>query len=51
LGREAERSLNGYIGYVRRQEQGRADYGSHLPANAPDLPYPDFIPPAEPFLA
>ena len=43
LGRETERALNGYIGYVRRQQQGQAEYGSQLP--------PDYIPPADPFLS
>ena len=28
LGREAEQTLNGYIGYVRKQQQGRSEYGT-----------------------
>ncbi len=48
LGRETERALNGYIAYVRRQEQGRSEYGSQLP---PDYPTPDYIPPDDPFPA
>ena len=30
LSREAERALNGYINYVRRQQQGQAEYGRRL---------------------
>jgi len=30
LGREAERTLNGYINFVRRQKQGKREYGEHL---------------------
>jgi four helix bundle protein len=29
LGREAERTLNGYINYVWKQKQGLAHYGDH----------------------
>lgn len=33
LGREAERALNGYINYVRRQRTGSQDYGDrYIPA-------------------
>ena len=30
LGREAERTLNGYINFVRRQQQGKKEYGTQL---------------------
>jgi four helix bundle protein len=34
LGREAERTLNGYINFVRRQQQGRKEYGDHLTSSS-----------------
>jgi len=30
LGRETERTLNGYINFVRRQHQGQTEYGNRL---------------------
>jgi four helix bundle protein len=49
---EARKSLNGYIGYLRRKQQGREEFGSklvgesgvvyevHLTPDAPDFPIP-----------
>jgi hypothetical protein len=49
---EAQKSLNGYIGYLRRKQQGREEFGSklvgesrvvyevHLTPDAPDFPIP-----------
>ena len=39
LGREAERTLNGYINFVRRQQQGKKEYGAQL--NLAELPQKD----------
>jgi hypothetical protein len=47
LGREAERTLNGYINFTWKQQQGRSHYGehyvadvtaNHLPPVKPDAP-------------
>ena len=38
LGREAERTLNGYINYVRRQKEGSQTYGDKY------IPTPDETP-------
>lgn len=35
LGRETERTLNGYISYIRRRQQGVAEYGNTLVAETP----------------
>jgi four helix bundle protein len=49
---EAQKSLNGYIGYLRRKQQGREEFGNkliredvvvyevHLIPDAPDFPIP-----------
>ena len=44
LGRETERTLNGYISYIRRRQQGVAEYGNTLITETPlvyDAPSPD----------
>lgn len=41
LGRRAERTLDGYIGYVRRQKTGREMFGDKYvpdPSQAPQAP-------------
>jgi four helix bundle protein len=40
LGRETERTLNGYINFVRRQQQGQKEYGNRLTS----LPAPSDVP-------
>ena len=44
LGREAERTLNGYINFVWKQQQGRTQYGERFIADTTDRS----VPPAEP---
>ena len=42
LGRETERTLNGYINFVRRQQQGQKEYGNRLTSlSSSDDPEPD----------
>ncbi len=44
LGREAERTLNGYINFTWKQQQGRNHYGERYIADTTD----DGLPPAQP---
>ena len=44
MGRETERTLNGYINYVWKQKQGADHYGDHFIAEATD----DTLVPPEP---
>lgn len=46
LGREAERTLNGYINFVWKQQQGRNHYGERFIADATDGSLPPAAPPA-----
>ncbi|MFQ6015147.1 MAG: hypothetical protein ACE5NP_06865 [Anaerolineae bacterium] len=51
---EAQKSLHGYIGYLRRKKQGQEEFGDkliredgvvdevHLTSDAPDFPIPSF---------
>lgn len=39
LGRETERTLNGYISYVWRLKQGLGEYGAHHIAEPADITY------------
>ncbi len=44
----ALRSLNGYIRYVRRQQQGRQEYGDRFTAHEGAPPYSTLASPSEP---
>lgn len=46
LSREAERTLNGYINFVWKQQQGRTQYGDRFIADAIDPSLPPAEPPA-----
>lgn len=44
LGREAERTLNGYINYIRRRQQGAPEFGHRLITETPpvyEVPFQD----------
>lgn len=45
---QALRSLNGYIRYVRRQQQGRQEYGDRFTVHEPTPPYLALVSPSEP---
>ncbi len=45
---QALRSLNGYIRYVRRQQQGRQEYGDRFAVHEPAPPYSTPVSPSEP---
>jgi four helix bundle protein len=44
----ALRSLNGYIRYVRRQQQGRQEYGDRFTVHEQAPPYSALVSPSEP---
>ena len=46
LGREAERTLNGYINFVWKQQQGRNHYGDRYIADVTDHSLLPAVPPA-----